>query len=112
MSSATFLLLLPVLRQLACQCDGGRNADVGDMKLRLLLATALVSGACRHREADRSRDSAAFDAGVMAHTVAKKSEKAIEMTGRELGKGAHEVYKGWKQAAREDKEQEKAKRKR
>jgi hypothetical protein len=76
------------------------------MRTHLLVAAGaamLVCGACGHREEDRRRDSAAFDAGVMAHTVAKKSEKAIEMTARELGKDAHEAYKGWKEADREDK---------
>jgi hypothetical protein len=73
-------------------------------------AVLIACGACGHREADRKRDSAAFDAGVMAHTVAKKSEKAIEITARELGKGAHEAYKGWKEAAREDNAKAKGKR--
>ena len=76
------------------------------MRTHLLLAAwgaILVCGACGHREEDRRHDTAAFDFGVMAHTVAKKSEKAIEMTGRELRKGAHEAYKGWKEADREDK---------
>ena len=80
------------------------------MRTHLLVAVGagvLVCGACGHREADRRRDSAAFDVGVMAHTVAKKSEKAIELTGRELSKGAHEAYKGWKEAAREDRAKEK-----
>jgi hypothetical protein len=87
--------------------DGEKIATEESMS-RYQIATALavmllLSAACGHKETDRSHDSAAFDAGVMAHAVAKKSEKAIELTGRELGKGAHEAYKGWKEAAREDK---------
>jgi hypothetical protein len=75
------------------------------MKVELVCAVLLMTScaACGHREEGRRRDSAAYDAGVMAHTVAKKSEKAIEMTGRELGKGAHEAYKGWREADHEDK---------
>jgi hypothetical protein len=76
------------------------------MKTHLMIATGaalIFCAACGHREEDRRHDSAAFDAGVAAHAIAKKGEKAIEATGRELGKGAHEAYKGWKEASREDK---------
>lgn len=78
--------------------------------MHLIVATGaalLCCCACGHREENRRHDSAAFDAGVAAHAIAKKGEKAIEATSRELGKGAHEAYKGWKDAANEDKTREK-----
>jgi hypothetical protein len=71
----------------------------------ILIVSVCVSVlACGHREPDRRRDSAAFQAGEVAHEVAKKSEKAVQAAGRELARSASEAQKGWKDAARRDRE--------
>ena len=76
------------------------------MKVEGLCTALLVMtcAGCGHTEADRRHDSAAYDAGVVAHAVAKKGEKAAEATGRALDKGANEAFKGWRDADRKEKE--------
>jgi hypothetical protein len=81
---------------------------VNQSKAVLLGAVLLFLAACgRSHESANNRsgnpDSAAGKGGKAAYKVAKETEKAAKVVGRELDKAAHDVHAGWKDASQEDK---------
>ena len=73
----------------------------------LMGALATLGGCSRSTESAGQRhadaNTPAGKLGKAAHTVAVHTEKAAKAAGRELGKAAHQAHEGWKEAAREDK---------
>ena len=59
---------------------------------------ALGLAGCSRQESD----SAARDAGRVAHEIANKTEVAAKKAERKLEKAAKDVREGWKEADRED----------
>ena len=58
-----------------------------------------------HRDPNRGDEdgkSAAFKAGEIAHGLSKEAGKAAKAAGKELGRDAHELRDGWKEAQQED----------
>jgi hypothetical protein len=80
--------------------------------MRLICIVCLVAGlsSCSsfHKGPDSAnrndddRKSAAFKAGEIAHGLSKEAGKAAKAAGKEIGKDAHELREGWKEAQRED----------
>jgi type IV secretory pathway TrbL component len=72
------------------------------------LASALTACGRSHHDSSSNRkpadeNSPAFKVGEMTHEVTKDAGKAAKAAGRELGKEAHEMREGWKEAQRNDK---------
>ena len=56
---------------------------------------------------EEDRKSAAFKAGEIAHGLSKEAGKAAKAAGKEIGREAHELREGWKEAQREDRTRKK-----
>lgn len=73
------------------------------MRYAIVAILTLWACGCVSQDRDRqTRDSAAREAGRLAHKIAKESEKAAREADRKLRQAAREAHEGWKDAARED----------
>jgi hypothetical protein len=67
---------------------------------------AITSCASHESEEERQRDAnaPAGKVGQAAHKAAVQADKAGRVIGRKLDKAAHDAREGWKEAARNDKD--------
>jgi hypothetical protein len=78
----------------------------------IFFVVGLSSCSSIHRDPNRSDEdgkSAAFKAGEVAHGLSKEVGKAANAAGREIGRDAHELRDGWKEAQQEDRRRKETK---